>query len=105
MRSGIGRLAPMSAFDRDQRGGQRQKLAADPPESVGPESNRHNLRTLTLARQCDSIPPMPVPPDRAWQLPWLRLHLFIRDVIATPWGGLADRQTRAGAVRGSYGER
>jgi len=27
---------------------------------------------------------MPVPPDRAWQLPWLRLHLFIRDVLATP---------------------
>jgi hypothetical protein len=29
---------------------------------------------------------MPVPPDRAWQLPWLRLHLFMRDVLATPWG-------------------
>ena len=29
---------------------------------------------------------MPVPTDRAWQLPWLRLQLFIRDVIATPWG-------------------
>ena len=27
---------------------------------------------------------MPVPPDRAWQLPWLRLHLFMRDVLATP---------------------
>ena len=26
------------------------------------------------------------PPDRARQLPWLRLHLFVRDVIATPWG-------------------
>jgi hypothetical protein len=29
---------------------------------------------------------MPVPSDRAWQLPWLRLHLFMRDVLATPWG-------------------
>ena len=29
---------------------------------------------------------MPVPPDRAWQLPWLRLHLVMRDVLATPWG-------------------
>ena len=24
---------------------------------------------------------MPVPPDRAWQLPWLRLHLFMRDIL------------------------
>jgi hypothetical protein len=29
---------------------------------------------------------MPVSPDRAWQLPWLRLHLFMRDVLAMPWG-------------------
>ena len=29
---------------------------------------------------------MPVPADRAWQLPWLRRHLFIRNVITTPWG-------------------
>jgi hypothetical protein len=29
---------------------------------------------------------MPVPPVRAWQLPWLRLHLFMRDVLAVPWG-------------------
>ena len=29
---------------------------------------------------------MSVPPNRAWQLPWLRLHLFMRDVLATPWG-------------------
>jgi hypothetical protein len=29
---------------------------------------------------------MPVPPDGAWQLPWLRLHLFMRDVLAVPWG-------------------
>jgi hypothetical protein len=30
---------------------------------------------------------MPAPPDRSGQLPWLRLYLFVRDVIATPWGG------------------
>jgi hypothetical protein len=29
---------------------------------------------------------MPIPPDRAWQLPWLRRHLFVRDVLATTWG-------------------
>jgi hypothetical protein len=29
---------------------------------------------------------LPVPPDRAVQLPWLRLHLFVRDVLAVPWG-------------------
>jgi len=29
---------------------------------------------------------MPIPPDRARQLPWLRLHLFMRDVLAVPWG-------------------
>jgi hypothetical protein len=29
---------------------------------------------------------MPVPANRAWQLPWLRLHLLMRDVLATPWG-------------------
>jgi hypothetical protein len=28
---------------------------------------------------------MPMPSDRAWQLPWLRLHFFMRDVLATPW--------------------
>ncbi|HEV8143211.1 MAG TPA: hypothetical protein VGQ77_10150 [Methylomirabilota bacterium] len=30
--------------------------------------------------------PMPVSPDRAWQLPWLRLPLFMRNVLAVPWG-------------------
>jgi hypothetical protein len=29
---------------------------------------------------------MPLPPDRAWPLPWLRLHLFMRDDLAVPWG-------------------
>jgi hypothetical protein len=29
---------------------------------------------------------MLVPPDRAWQLPWLRVNLLIRDVLAIPWG-------------------
>src|SRR5688500_7148451 len=29
---------------------------------------------------------MLLPSDRAWQLPWLRLHLFMRDVLAVPWG-------------------
>ena len=28
---------------------------------------------------------MPIPPDRAWQLPRLRLHLFVRDVLAVAW--------------------
>jgi hypothetical protein len=26
------------------------------------------------------------PSDPSWQLPWLRLHLFVRDVINTSWG-------------------
>jgi hypothetical protein len=30
---------------------------------------------------------MPLPADRAWQHPWLRLHLVMRDLIATPWAG------------------
>jgi hypothetical protein len=29
---------------------------------------------------------MPLPHDRAWQLPWLRLHLFMRDALAVRWG-------------------
>jgi hypothetical protein len=28
------------------------------------------------------LPAMPLPPDRAWQLPWLRVNLLIRDVLA-----------------------
>jgi hypothetical protein len=27
-----------------------------------------------------------LPPDPAWQFPWLRLHLVMRDVLAVPWG-------------------
>ena len=30
---------------------------------------------------------MLLPPDPAWQLPWLRLHLLMRDLLATPWRG------------------
>ena len=29
---------------------------------------------------------MSVPADRSWQLPWLRLHLFMRDALAVRWG-------------------
>jgi hypothetical protein len=25
-------------------------------------------------------------PDGRWQLPWLHLHLVIRDIVDTPWG-------------------
>jgi hypothetical protein len=48
--------------------------------------------TLSLSADIDAgtvrriLRAMPVPPDRAWQLPWLRLHLLMRDVLATPWG-------------------
>ena len=30
---------------------------------------------------------MPLPADRSWQHAWLRLHLVMRDLIATPWAG------------------
>jgi hypothetical protein len=40
---------------------------------------------------------MPVPSDRAWQLPWLRLHLLMRDVLAVPWG----KDWRVCAMRGT----
>jgi hypothetical protein len=33
--------------------------------------------------------PLTTPPsaDRSWQHPWLRLHLVMRDLLATPWRG------------------
>jgi hypothetical protein len=27
-----------------------------------------------------------LPPDPAWQFPWLRLHLVMRDLFTTSWG-------------------
>jgi hypothetical protein len=39
---------------------------------------------------------MPAPPDRARQLPWLRLHLFMRDVLAVPWGKDSPLASMAG---------
>jgi hypothetical protein len=32
------------------------------------------------------IAAMSMPPVRAWQLPWLRLNLLIREVLVTQWG-------------------
>jgi hypothetical protein len=35
-----------------------------------------------------TLPPTtPLAPDRSWQHPWLRLHLVMRDLLATPWRG------------------
>jgi len=43
--------------------------------------------TLTLPRDGVSCAPCRCRANRAWQLPWLRLHLLTRALLATPAGG------------------
>jgi hypothetical protein len=45
-----------------------------------------DLWTLTSGLLPGHLLAMLLPPDRAWQVPWLWLNLLIRDVIAVPWG-------------------
>jgi hypothetical protein len=55
-------------------------------KAVARRGNRRSLVDIDAGTARRILRAMPLPPDHAWQLPWLRLHLFMRDVLAVPWG-------------------
>jgi hypothetical protein len=48
---------------------------------------RLSFWTLTpTSSSVSSAPCCWLPPDPAWQFPWLRLHVVMRDLLTTAWG-------------------